>query len=63
VIVHGRVFADIQATPALVLYEQHADLFVLDVRTEAEYANRHIPRAHLIQPKLRTWLTTKKAAM
>jgi len=47
-IVRGRAFSDIQPAPALVLYQRHPDLFVLDVRTEAEYANGHIPRAMLI---------------
>jgi metal-sulfur cluster biosynthetic enzyme/rhodanese-related sulfurtransferase len=31
-----------------MLYESTPDLFVLDVRTEAEFANGHIPKAHLI---------------
>lgn len=41
---HGHI----QPAPALVLYEQRADLFILDVRTEAEYADSHIPRSTLI---------------
>jgi metal-sulfur cluster biosynthetic enzyme/rhodanese-related sulfurtransferase len=48
VIVHGKAFQDIQSAPAQVLYEQTPALFVLDVRTEAEYNNGHIPRATLI---------------
>jgi len=47
-IIQGKAFTDIQPAPALVLYEQNPDLFVLDVRTQAEYANGHIPRATLI---------------
>lgn len=48
VIVKGKAYQDIQAAPAQVLYEQTPDLYVLDVRTEAEFNNGHIPRAHLI---------------
>jgi metal-sulfur cluster biosynthetic enzyme/rhodanese-related sulfurtransferase len=48
VILHGRAFTDIQAAPALVLYEQTPELFVLDVRTEAEHTQSHIPRSKLI---------------
>ncbi len=44
----GAAFREIQAAPAAVLYEQKPDLFVLDVRTPAEFAQGHIPRAHLI---------------
>jgi metal-sulfur cluster biosynthetic enzyme/rhodanese-related sulfurtransferase len=47
-ILAGKAWRDIQPAPALVLWEQTPDLFVLDVRTEAEWANGHIPRAHLI---------------
>ena len=47
-IVSGKAWRDIQPAPALVLWEQTPDLFVLDVRTEAEWANGHIPRATLI---------------
>src|SRR5262249_56777581 len=47
-IVKGRAWRDLQPAPALVLWEQTPDLFVLDVRTEAEWANGHIPRAHLV---------------
>jgi metal-sulfur cluster biosynthetic enzyme/rhodanese-related sulfurtransferase len=47
-IVSGKAWRDIQSAPALVLWEQTPDLFVLDVRTEAEWANGHIPRAKLV---------------
>lgn len=47
-ILAGKAWRDIQPAPALVLWEQTPDLFVLDVRTEAEWANGHIPRARLI---------------
>lgn len=47
-IVAGTAWRDIQPAPALVLWQQTPDLFVLDVRTEAEWANGHIPRATLI---------------
>jgi metal-sulfur cluster biosynthetic enzyme/rhodanese-related sulfurtransferase len=47
-ILHGLAYQAIQPAPALMLYEQTPDLFVLDVRTEAEWANGHIPKAHLI---------------
>jgi len=48
VVRRGAAFQDIQAAPAAVLYEQKPDLFVLDVRTPAEFAQGHIPRARLI---------------
>lgn len=47
-ILKGRAYQDIQAAPAQVLYDQDSTLIVLDVRTEAEYNNGHIPRAKLI---------------
>jgi metal-sulfur cluster biosynthetic enzyme/rhodanese-related sulfurtransferase len=47
-IIAGKAWRDVQAAPALVLWEQTPDLFVLDVRTEPEWANGHIPRATLI---------------
>jgi metal-sulfur cluster biosynthetic enzyme/rhodanese-related sulfurtransferase len=47
-IVKGRAWRDLQPAPALVLWERTPDLFVLDVRTDAEWANGHIPRAHLV---------------
>jgi metal-sulfur cluster biosynthetic enzyme/rhodanese-related sulfurtransferase len=47
-IVSGKAWRDVQPAPAFVLWQQTPDLFVLDVRTEAEWANGHIPRAHLV---------------
>jgi metal-sulfur cluster biosynthetic enzyme/rhodanese-related sulfurtransferase len=47
-IVSGKAWRDLQPAPALVLWERTPDLFVLDVRTEAEWANGRIPRATLI---------------
>jgi metal-sulfur cluster biosynthetic enzyme/rhodanese-related sulfurtransferase len=44
----GTAWRDVQPAPALVMWQQTPDLFVLDVRTEAEWANGHIPRAKLI---------------
>lgn len=44
----GSPIRDVEAAPALVLWEQHPDLFVLDVRTPAEYASGHIPRSRSI---------------
>ena len=44
----GQAWVDVQAAPALVLYENTPDLVVLDVRTEAEFASGHIPRAKLV---------------
>jgi metal-sulfur cluster biosynthetic enzyme/rhodanese-related sulfurtransferase len=43
----GRAFEDVQPAPALVLWEQ-GEVVVLDVRTEAEFANGHIPGATLV---------------
>ena len=48
IIVRGTPFRTIEPAPALVLYQQQPDLFVLDVRTPAEFNAGHIPRAHLI---------------
>src|SRR6267143_263201 len=48
VILRGAPFRDIQPADALALYEGTPDLFVLDVRTPAEFAIGHIPNAHLI---------------
>ncbi len=48
VIVRGAAYRQIEPAPALVLYERHPDLFVLDVRTPAEFAAGHIPRARSI---------------
>ena len=44
----GQAWTDLQAAPAMVLYERTPDLVVVDVRTEAEFARGHIPRAKLI---------------
>lgn len=44
----GNPVRDLEAAPALVLWEQNPDLFVLDVRTPAEYASGHIPRSRLV---------------
>lgn len=44
----GSPVRDLEAAPALVLWEQQPDLMVLDVRTSAEYASGHIPRSRLI---------------
>jgi metal-sulfur cluster biosynthetic enzyme/rhodanese-related sulfurtransferase len=48
VVAQGLAYRDIEPAPALVMYEQHPELFVLDVRTPAEFNAGHIPRAHLI---------------
>ena len=47
-ILSGKAWRDVQPAPALVLWQQTPDLFVLDVRTEAEWSNGHIPRARLV---------------
>jgi metal-sulfur cluster biosynthetic enzyme/rhodanese-related sulfurtransferase len=47
-IMSGKAWRDVQAAPALVMWQQQADLVVLDVRSQAEWANGHIPRARLI---------------
>jgi metal-sulfur cluster biosynthetic enzyme/rhodanese-related sulfurtransferase len=44
----GAPYRTIEAAPALVRYQQQPDLFVLDVRTPAEFNADHIPRAHSI---------------
>src|SRR5262249_37654995 len=44
----GAVARSIEAAPALVMYQQQPDLFVLDVRTPAEFNAGHIPRAQSI---------------
>jgi metal-sulfur cluster biosynthetic enzyme/rhodanese-related sulfurtransferase len=44
----GQAWTDVQPAPALILYEQTPELLVLDVRTEAEFARGHIPRAKLV---------------
>jgi metal-sulfur cluster biosynthetic enzyme/rhodanese-related sulfurtransferase len=48
VILRGAAYRPIEPAPALVLVQQQPDLFVLDVRTPAEFASGHIPGAHLI---------------
>jgi metal-sulfur cluster biosynthetic enzyme/rhodanese-related sulfurtransferase len=48
VILRGAAFRSIEAAPALVLAQQQPDLFVLDVRTPAEFNAGHIPGAHSI---------------
>src|SRR5437867_13442014 len=47
-ILRGAPYQDIAPAEALALYERTPGLFVLDVRTPAEYANGHIPNAHLV---------------
>jgi metal-sulfur cluster biosynthetic enzyme/rhodanese-related sulfurtransferase len=47
-ILAGKAWRDVLPAPALVLWEQNPNLFVLDVRTEPEWTNGHIPRAHLV---------------
>ena len=47
-ILHGTPYRDVSPADALALYERTPDLFVLDVRTPAEFASGHIPNAHLI---------------
>jgi metal-sulfur cluster biosynthetic enzyme/rhodanese-related sulfurtransferase len=48
VVLRGAAFRDVEPAEALALYEQRPDLTVLDVRTAAEYASGHIPRARLV---------------
>jgi metal-sulfur cluster biosynthetic enzyme/rhodanese-related sulfurtransferase len=48
VMLRGAAFRSIEAAPALVLSQQQRDLFVLDVRTPAEFNAGHIPGAHSI---------------
>jgi metal-sulfur cluster biosynthetic enzyme/rhodanese-related sulfurtransferase len=47
-ILRGAPFRDVQPAEALALWERGPDLFVLDVRTPAEFAHGHIPRSRLI---------------
>jgi metal-sulfur cluster biosynthetic enzyme/rhodanese-related sulfurtransferase len=47
-ILRGMPFRDVQPAEGLALWERTPDLFVLDVRTPAEFASGHIPNAHLI---------------
>ncbi|GEM_PF-253048 len=44
----GAAVRDVEPAEALALFERTPDLFVLDVRTPAEYAQGHIPGARLI---------------
>src|SRR5262249_37111165 len=48
VVLRGSAYRSIEPAPALVLMQQQPDLYVLDVRTPAEFAAGHIPGAHLI---------------
>jgi metal-sulfur cluster biosynthetic enzyme/rhodanese-related sulfurtransferase len=48
VIERGAPYRAIEPAPAMVLYQQQPDLYVLDVRTPAEFNAGHIPRAHSI---------------
>ena len=48
VIVEGRAWRQLEAAPALLLWERDPELFVLDVRTPAEFGAGHIPCAHLV---------------
>jgi metal-sulfur cluster biosynthetic enzyme/rhodanese-related sulfurtransferase len=48
VLLRGSAYRSIEPAPALVLMQQQPDLYVLDVRTPAEFAAGHIPGAHLI---------------
>src|SRR5437867_38360 len=48
VILRGAPYRDVQPAEALALWERTPGLFVLDVRTPAEFASGHIPEAHLI---------------
>ncbi len=47
-IVAGAAWRDVQPAEALALYQATPPVFVLDVRTAAEYRNGHIPQAQLI---------------
>jgi metal-sulfur cluster biosynthetic enzyme/rhodanese-related sulfurtransferase len=48
VILRGAPYRDVQPAEALALLDKSPELFVLDVRTPAEFASGHIPNAHLI---------------
>ena len=48
VILSGAAWREVQPAEAFALYERTPDLFVLDVRSEAEWASGHIPKAHLV---------------
>src|SRR5437870_12742358 len=47
-ILRGSPYQEIKPADALALWERTSGLFVLDVRTPAEFSNGHIPRAHLL---------------
>ena len=47
-ILRGAPYQEIKPPDALALFERTPGLFVLDVRTPAEFANGHIPNAHLV---------------
>ncbi|TMA53929.1 MAG: hypothetical protein E6J75_14645 [Deltaproteobacteria bacterium] len=47
-ILRGSPYQEIKPPDALALFERTPGLFVLDVRTPAEFANGHIPNAHLL---------------
>jgi len=48
VIARGAAYRDVAPAEALALYERTPGLFVLDVRTAAEWRHGHIPNAHLL---------------
>lgn len=45
VIVEGRAWRQLEPAPALLLWERDPQLFVLDVRTPAEFQAGHVPGA------------------
>jgi metal-sulfur cluster biosynthetic enzyme/rhodanese-related sulfurtransferase len=47
-VLRGTAWSDIQPADALALWHRTPDLFVLDVRSEAEWTRSRIPRAHLV---------------
>src|SRR5438128_1222385 len=47
-ILRGLPYQEIKPADALALWERTSGLFVLDVRTPAEFSNGHIPNAHLV---------------
>jgi len=47
-ILRGSPYQDIKPADAFGLWEGTPGLFVLDVRTSGEFANGHIPNAHLV---------------
>jgi metal-sulfur cluster biosynthetic enzyme/rhodanese-related sulfurtransferase len=48
VIARGAPYQDVAPADGAALYASTPDLYVLDVRTPAEFATEHIPNAHLI---------------